>query len=218
MHGDKYDYSRVEYVNAKAKVEIICPKHGSFRQPPHHHIKGIGCPGCKAEKISHALRLTHEEFIERAQAVHGGRYDYSQTRYENGHESITVICPEHGAFQVEARVHIYQGTGCPECTEWGFKVRKPAVLYYLRVTGPNGNVYYKIGITNRTVDDRFSAADRPRIVPVRIWEYAVGQDALDREAEILRTFRHLAYRGEPVLQSGNRELFVSDVLELDRLS
>lgn len=215
MHGDKYDYSLVDYVNAKTKVEIICPKHGPFLQPPHHHMKGVGCPGCKADTLSDVMRLTHDEFIERAQAVHGGKYDYSQTQYELGRDKITIICPEHGPFAIEARLHINQGTGCPECTEWGFKVRKSALLYYLRVTAQDGARLYKIGITNRTVGDRFSMTDLGRIVPIRIWEYAEGQDALDRETEILRKFRHLAYRGEPVLFSGNSELFVSDVLALD---
>lgn len=215
MHGDKYDYSGVAYVNAKSKVEIICPKHGSFQQPPHHHIKGIGCPKCKADKISEAQCLTNEEFIERAHAMHGGRYDYSQVSYEKGRSKITVICPKHGAFDIEARVHIHQRTGCPECSEGGFNVRKPSLLYYLRVIAPNGDSLYKIGITNRTVDERFSLADLSRIIPVRIWEYVVGQDALNRETEILRTYKHLSYQGDPVLQSGNSELFTSDVLNLD---
>lgn len=119
MHDEKYDYSRVEYVSAKKKVVIICPQHGLFEQEPQHHIKGVGCPGCKAYKQGLAKLLTQEEFLERAQAVHGGRYDYSQTAYELGKNRITVVCSEHGPFEEEARVHIHQGTGCPECTEWG---------------------------------------------------------------------------------------------------
>lgn len=215
MHGDNYDYANVKYVNARTKVEIICPKHGAFMQPPHHHMKGVGCPGCKADKISESMRMTQDEFVERALAVHGGKYDYSQTVYEFGRKKIIIICPEHGPFSIEARLHTDQGTGCPDCAESGFRVRKPALLYYLRVTDNNGNRLYKIGITNRTVEDRFSLADLSRIVPIRIWEYAEGQDALDRETEILRAHKHLAYRGKPVLVTGNSELFISDVLALD---
>lgn len=45
-HGDKYDYSNVEYVNCKTKVCIICPEHGEFMQNPFSHMKGCGCAKC----------------------------------------------------------------------------------------------------------------------------------------------------------------------------
>ena len=215
IHDNKYDYSNAKYINAKTKVKIVCPEHGEFTQSPHHHIKGIGCPGCKADKQGQARLLTQDEFIERALVVHGRKYDYALTIYQSGRSKITVVCPEHGPFKVEARIHIHQGTGCPDCAESGFRVMQPALLYYLRVTTESGAYLYKIGITNRALDDRFSLTDLSRVFPVRIWEYEEGQDALDRETAILRKYKHLAYRGEPVLASGNTELFVSDVLELD---
>jgi len=46
QHGDRYDYSKVEYINAHKKVIIICPKHGYFLQEPNSHINGCGCPRC----------------------------------------------------------------------------------------------------------------------------------------------------------------------------
>ena len=47
IHGDKYDYSLVNYINNKTKVSIICPKHGIFTQRSSSHIKGYGCNMCK---------------------------------------------------------------------------------------------------------------------------------------------------------------------------
>ncbi len=41
VHGDKYDYSKVEYVNAKTPVIIICKEHNEFSQAPDHHKNGI---------------------------------------------------------------------------------------------------------------------------------------------------------------------------------
>ena len=38
VHGDKYDYSKVVYVNCQTKVEIVCPIHGSFWQSPNSHL------------------------------------------------------------------------------------------------------------------------------------------------------------------------------------
>lgn len=51
IHGSKYDYSKAVYKKAKEKVEIICPKHGSFMQDPHHHIDAKnGCPLCGEDR------------------------------------------------------------------------------------------------------------------------------------------------------------------------
>ena len=46
IHGDKYDYSKVEYVNTKTKVCIICPEHGEFWMTPKHHLNSCGCYEC----------------------------------------------------------------------------------------------------------------------------------------------------------------------------
>lgn len=47
IHGDRYDYSKVNYKNLNTKVEIICPKHGAFWQTPVNHLYNFqGCPRC----------------------------------------------------------------------------------------------------------------------------------------------------------------------------
>ena len=46
VHGDKYDYSKVEYKNTSTKVCIICPEHGEFWQTPNEHLQGHGCRKC----------------------------------------------------------------------------------------------------------------------------------------------------------------------------
>ena len=55
VHGDKYDYSKVNYINAKEKIDIICPRHGIFKQLPYQHLKGQGCPKCKSSKLENIL-------------------------------------------------------------------------------------------------------------------------------------------------------------------
>lgn len=46
IHGQKYDYSQVEYTLSKNKVRISCPEHGVFEQEANSHLQGTGCPGC----------------------------------------------------------------------------------------------------------------------------------------------------------------------------
>lgn len=46
IHGDRYIYTKVEYINSKTKVCIICPEHGEFWMNPDNHLSGQGCPYC----------------------------------------------------------------------------------------------------------------------------------------------------------------------------
>lgn len=73
IHKDKYDYSKVNYINNYTKIEIICPKHGPFQQYPINHLRGHGCKSCVGLE-----RLTTKEFIRRAREVHGYKFDYSK--------------------------------------------------------------------------------------------------------------------------------------------
>ena len=111
IHNNKYDYSKVEYVNAKTKVCIICPKHGEFWQTPDNHLKGKGCAYCANVK-----KITTEEFIERAREVHGDKYDYSSSVYVNNKTKIKIICPIHGEFELTPNAHL-QGRGCKKCNK-----------------------------------------------------------------------------------------------------
>lgn len=108
VHDDKYDYSLVEYVNYDTKVKIICPIHGIFEMTPSNHIRGQGCPKCKG------IHLTTKEIIDEFHKIHRDKYDYSKTVYNKMHEKITVICPEHGEFQITPSKHRI-GQGCPKC-------------------------------------------------------------------------------------------------------
>ena len=70
IHNDRYDYSKVEYVNAHTKVCIVCPEHGEFWQTPNNHLNGNGCPLCKNRKIGDGLRDTVEDFAKKSNEIH----------------------------------------------------------------------------------------------------------------------------------------------------
>lgn len=115
VHGDKYDYSKVEYVNAYTKVCIICPEHGEFWQRPNHHLKGCGCPECGVEKNAKNRTFNTEEFIKQANQIHKGLYIYTKVKYVNSRTKVCIICPEHGEFLQKPNAHISGKQGCPEC-------------------------------------------------------------------------------------------------------
>ena len=114
VHGDKYDYSKVKYVNSGAKVCIICPKHGEFWQIANSHLRGQGCPKCGVIARSFKQTKTTEEFIEQAIAVHSEKYDYSKVDYLGDKVKVCIICSEHGEFWMTPHNHI-RGQGCPKC-------------------------------------------------------------------------------------------------------
>lgn len=115
VHGNKYDYSKVEYINSKTKVCIICPEHGEFWQTPHSHINGKGCKKCGIEKRIKSTKLQVEEFIEKSKKKHGDKYDYSLiTEYKKGKDKIPIICKKHGVFYQRAEDHLF-GHGCKKC-------------------------------------------------------------------------------------------------------
>ena len=92
IHSGKYDYTKVNYVNADTKVIIICKEHGEFVQIPDFHLnRKTGCPKC-ANNVTHEIN----DFIENAQMKHGNKYDYSQVTYTNNKTKINIVCtPSH---------------------------------------------------------------------------------------------------------------------------
>lgn len=109
IHGNKYDYSKSEYMHSKEKLIIICPKHGEFLMKPNNHLMGQGCPKCNSKK-----KLTEEEFIFLSKLRHGNKYGYSKVQFVNTKTKVTVTCPKHGDFEIIPSHHM-NGSGCKKC-------------------------------------------------------------------------------------------------------
>lgn len=100
LHGDTYDYSKVNYINYHTKVCIICKKHGEFWQTPAKHLSGQGCAKCLGKNS------TFEEFLEKARAKHGNFYNYDKVDFVNLKTPVIVTCPIHGDFIIKPCNHI----------------------------------------------------------------------------------------------------------------
>lgn len=112
IHGDEYDYFKVDYKNNYTKVCIICPEHGEFWQTPKVHLSGSCCPKCSIER----QRIDKEQFVSKAKVVHGNKYNYSKVNYVNYITKVCIVCSEHGEFWQAPGMHLC-GTGCPKCNE-----------------------------------------------------------------------------------------------------
>jgi len=114
IHGNKYDYSKIEYKNIKTKIIIICSIHGEFKQDPHIHLRNHGCPKCGIIKNQNKHLHNNVWFIEKARLIHGNKYDYSKIEYCGEYKKIIIICSEHGEFLQTPNCHLYNH-GCPQC-------------------------------------------------------------------------------------------------------
>lgn len=114
IHGKKFDYSNVKYINNYTKVEIVCPIHGSFFQTPHDHLHGNGCIKCRGKNLSKLYAHTKFKFIENAIKKHGKRFGYKKVIYKNNRILVIITCKLHGNFQQSPSNHL-KGIGCPMC-------------------------------------------------------------------------------------------------------
>lgn len=117
IHGDKYDYSKVDYITALRVVDIICKEYQfTFKQTPNNHLRNHGCIHCSGTAQSDT-----DDFIRKATLKHEDRYDYSQVDYVNCKTKVKIICQsnDHGAF-VQAPSDHLSGQGCFRCLSKGY--------------------------------------------------------------------------------------------------
>lgn len=112
IHGDVYDYSKVNYVNSGTRVIIVCIKHGEFAQLPNNHLSKNGCPECSGKK-----RLNTESFIKKCINVYGDKFTYLKTNYVRAHTQVIITCKEHGDFSVDPSLFIHKSRGCTTCNK-----------------------------------------------------------------------------------------------------
>lgn len=172
VHGDRYDYSLVEYTGVKNNVKIICREHGQFNCSPDNHKRGKKCSKCAISDRSGIRRLSNKQFIEKAKLVHVNRYNYSLVDYKTSHVKVTIICKQHGTFKQSPASHL-QNHGCPKCdlnnkkvnpkgwsiSDWGKASLKSKnfdsfKVYVIKCYNDN-EIFYKIGRTFTTVKRRF---------------------------------------------------------------
>jgi Zn finger protein HypA/HybF involved in hydrogenase expression len=111
IHGDKYIYEDIKYVNNHTKINIFCRVHGVFEQVPKAHLLGQGCPICKGTDTK---TLTKNVFMDKSNIVHNNKYLYTISNYISNHTKIDILCKNHGEFSQKPYDHLL-GKGCPKC-------------------------------------------------------------------------------------------------------
>ena len=117
VHGDKYEYDKVNYVQARKTVIVTCPEHGDFPITPDNHLRGKGCKECGKINAGLKTRSNTNDFIEKSKRVHTIPYDYSRVNYETNSTDVEIICPIHNKIFLQTPQNHLAGKGCPICQE-----------------------------------------------------------------------------------------------------
>ena len=111
VHGDLYDYSKSEYTGSGKHIEIVCKKHGTFKQSPHSHLKGYGCNKCGGAFLDTDL------CIEKFEEIYGSKFQYSDLDYEGPESLVTIKCNSClGIYSQKVKHHMTRGV-CQICLD-----------------------------------------------------------------------------------------------------
>lgn len=219
VHGNKYDYSKAQYLNMKTSLTIQCKLHGEFGQVAKYHLDGNGCTKCGYEKVALLKADTQENFLLKAIDKHSTKYDYSKVLYTSSKDSIVIGCPTHGDFNQIAVTHT-QGSGCPKCVQSKFNrpkdyKGKPTILYYINIAG-----YYKIGITTTSIEDRYRKDIKlgMKYTELKKWKFSNGEIAALIEKKCLEEtikYQLLSHKERTIIPTtkGSSELRARCILQ-----
>ena len=123
IFGDRYSYDKVVYKAMKVPITLVCHEknadgveHGEFSMRPDNIFSSNqACPKCYDDRRSKLQRKPVEKFVEEANKVHGGLYEYHKVEYVNGKTKVCIVCPIHGDFWQLPTNHL-KGKGCPYCS------------------------------------------------------------------------------------------------------
>lgn len=192
-----------EYLGALTKTTFQCLENHTWNATPNSVMKGSGCPTCAIVSEEQC----NERLSDRCIKVVGD--------YVNTNTKTTFQCLEGHEWETTP-ASVLHGSGCPTCATTGFDPTKPAILYYLRIDSVIEGTVFKIGITNNTVQKRFSNTDLDKITVLSTDHFDVGADAKDLEKLLLCVYQNRKHEGETILESsGNTEILTQDVRRLD---
>jgi len=164
VHGNKYGYEKVDYINSDTSVTLVCPIHGDFLQRPVVHLRGNNCPKCVGRN------RTKEDWIALFRERHGDRYSYDNFKYVSCNDPVTITCKEHGDFIQLVGNHLKYDSGCPECISETKSVKWNPVSAYGRLGHYGTNIpsnFYILSLDDTTIKIGLSLDVDSRIAQIR---------------------------------------------------
>jgi hypothetical protein len=194
------------YISKRMKILHECIEGHHWKAAPENILRGHGCPIC--DKINKTK--SHEQYCSEIS------FEVLEP-YINAHTHISHKCGNNHIWSATPNA-ILAGSGCPTCAPSGFNRNKPAILYYVKISSYN-EIYYKIGITNNSVIERFKNDKDKNILSIRETYFELGLDAELEERRLLQKYTASRQHIQGFLRGGgNTELFEYDILGLENNS
>lgn len=146
LYQDKYSYNKESFMADRNKIEITCPLHGPFYKRMSYFLNGHECQFCSGNGSLYRLEKSKNEFVEKANIIHGNKYIYTNVNYINSKNNVDIICKEHGIFSQSPTNHL-NFHGCPYCNKKKLfveDVKKDIKQFY----GESANIVNIDNITN----------------------------------------------------------------------
>lgn len=179
------------------RIVVRCPHHGQFHIKPALLLTKTNCKAC-----SGSVKNTLDAYLTKTKFAHNNRYNYSNTEYKGVINNITVECPHHGPFIVNAREHQTRGVGCPNCTR-GLNSKAPSNFYYFHYKKK-----YIAVLSNRKFD-----------LPKSSDTYIIAYQAVEKTYEVrdyILSFSSFSVDDSSLRINAPHFIFEYDVLNLDR--
>lgn len=215
IHGNLYSYEKTIYKNGRVGVVITCSTHGDFTQRASTHLIGRGCRKC-----GKYYGKTTKQFIKQAREVHGDRYSYEKTKYKTSADKLTITCKIHGDFQPTAGNHL-SGSHCYKCSRLLCGYSRSDFKGYCDINN-NGNgtlyilrcykdkeVFYKVGITSKTVSSRYAGNTMPYDYDIVYEVVADGSFIYDIENRIISLLGAVHYTPDIDFKGSVTECFTT---------
>jgi len=238
IHGDRYDYTMVWYRNNSTPVMIWCNIHKYFfwQTPNMHKSRKNGCKICSRKNINSdeandnrsktILKNNIEKYgVPSVKQLHYNKENFAKLNPEfiiekfidNNYFLIEDFRSFIGCGQIAAHRILKRFKIDYKYSLHSFDPTKPAILYYIKDITTN---YYKIGITNKTVQYRFRLK-KNRFKVLKQWKFELGSDAKELEEFLHQEFTKFSIINESWLVDGQgtdgyTEFFSKDILGLDK--
>jgi len=218
LYGNKYTFLIDNYINTRQIIEMKCNIHGIMTNTIKHILSGnAGCKICANILNNPNKRLNNNDFIQKAQLIHGNKYDYSKVDYKGSNISINIICKKHGIFKQTPNNHL-KPSNCPKCNNeirhlngCGWTLEKwlqngnkskhfDSFKVYIIECWNENERFYKIGKTFTTTKKRFKNSFIP--YNFKILKEIIGNAEYIHNLEIELKRKNKIYKYLPNIKFG----------------
>lgn len=203
-YGSRYKVKKDTYVSMSHPATFICPEHGEIVKAPSVFLVNA-CKQCSEED----RKLNFDTFKRKANAIHRGKYEYSDEGYTTSSDKVKITCPLHGVFYQSGQDHL-RGRGCLLCNESNEErgisdlLKEFGLLFDREVPVPDTRLRFDFVLKNKFVVIEYNG----------IHHYT---DIFKVPDKLARKLNNDQYKLKHVIQNGGEILVIPYTLDFDKV-